>query len=117
MNLLPNSVYEQLGVGELKPTKAMIQLADRSIKTPTGEINDVLIQVEEFIFPVDFIVHDTVPVQNVRNQIPVILGRPFLATSNALIDCRSGCMKLSFGNMTAEYIFHINGQNDIFEDM
>uniref|UniRef100_A0A2N9J0B0 Retrotransposon gag domain-containing protein n=1 Tax=Fagus sylvatica TaxID=28930 RepID=A0A2N9J0B0_FAGSY len=64
VNLLPYSVYEQLGLGELKPTKVVLQLADRSIRT----------------------------------SIPVILGRPFLATSNALINCRSGVLKLSFGN-------------------
>jgi hypothetical protein len=56
---------------------------------------------------VDFIVLDTQPVE-ACNSIPVILGRPFLATSNALINCRNGLMKLSFGNMTLEMnIFNI----------
>ncbi|XP_058082476.1 uncharacterized protein LOC131230589 [Magnolia sinica] len=99
VNLLPYSVYEQLGLGELKPTKITLQLADRYIKVPRGIIEDVLIQVDKFYFPVDFIVLDTQPVQNPTSQIPVILGRPFLATSNAIINCRNGVMKLSFGNM------------------
>jgi hypothetical protein len=56
---------------------------------------------------VDFIVLDTQPVE-ACNSFPVILGRPFLATSNALINCRNGLMKLSFGNMTLEMnIFNI----------
>jgi len=56
---------------------------------------------------VDFIILDTQPV-DACNSIPVILGRPFLATSNALINCRNGVMKLSFGNMTLEMnVFNI----------
>ena len=53
-----------------------------------------------FYFPVDFIILDMHPISNVNSQISMILGRPFLATSNALINCRSGVLKLSFGNMT-----------------
>ena len=61
----------------------------------------------------DFIVLDTQPVANPSNQIPVILGRPFLATSNALINCRNGVMKLTFGNMTLETnIFNVDKQSD-----
>jgi len=79
-----------------------LQLADRSVKIPRGIVEDVLIKVDKFYFPMDFIVLDTEPVQNVGVQIPVILGRPFLATANALINCRMGVMKISFGNMTVE---------------
>jgi hypothetical protein len=111
VNLLPYSVYLQLGLGELKPTSMILQLADRSEKRPRGIIEDVLIKVDKFYFPVDFIVIDTEPVHNVGSQIPVILGRPFLATANALINCRTGVMKISFGNMTVELnIFDINKQ-------
>ena len=102
VNLLPYSVYQQLKLEELKPTSITLQLADRSIRTPRGVVEDVLIQVDKFYFPVDFIVLDTHPVANLNSQIPVILGRPFLATSNAVINCRNGLMKLAFGNMTME---------------
>ena len=111
VNLVPYSVYQQLGVGELKPTRCTLQLADRSVKIPKGEVEDVLIKVGEFIFPVDFIVLETQPVSNLKSQIPVILGRPFLATLNALINCRTGQMKLSFGNMTVDLnIFNLGRQ-------
>jgi hypothetical protein len=111
VNLLPYSVYLQLGLGELKPTTVMLQLADRSIKRPWGIIEDVLIKVDKFYFPVDFIVIDTELVHDVVNQIPVILGCPFLATANTLINCRTGVMKISFGNMIVELnIFNINSQ-------
>jgi hypothetical protein len=111
VNLLPYSVYVQLGLGELKPTSTTLQLADRSVKVPRGIVEDVLIKVDKFYFPVDFIVLDTEPVYNLGSQIPVILGRPFLATANALINCRTRVMKISFGNMTVELnMFYIRKQ-------
>ncbi|XP_026378441.1 uncharacterized protein LOC113272863 [Papaver somniferum] len=100
---------EQLGLGEMKPTPVTLQLADRSVKIPRGIVEDVLIKVNKFYFPVDFIVSDTQHVQNPDNHIPVILGRPFLATSNAIINCGNGVMKLYFGNMTMELnVFNVS---------
>ncbi|XP_062155263.1 uncharacterized protein LOC133863335 [Alnus glutinosa] len=119
VNLLPYSVYQQLGLGELKPTTVILQLADRSIKKPRGVIEDVIIKVDKFFFPVDFIVLDTEPVPNPEKLIPVILGRPFLATANACINCRTGVMEISFGNMKVRLnIFtafqHAPDQNECF---
>jgi len=119
VNLLPYSVFQSLNLGELKPTSVTLLLADRSIKVPIEIVEDVLVQVDKFIYPVDFIVLDTQPVETC-NLIPVILGRQFLTTSNALINCRNGLMKLSFGNMTLEMkIFNICKQlrddNDLHE--
>ncbi|RVW70528.1 hypothetical protein CK203_059231 [Vitis vinifera] len=99
VNLLPYSVYKQLGLGELKPTSITLSLADRSVKIPRGMIEDVLVQVDKFYYPVDFVVLDTDPIAKGTNCIPIILGRPFLATSNAIINCRNGVMQLTFGNM------------------
>ena len=59
VNLLPYSVYKYLGLGELKPTTIILSLADRSIKIPKGTVEDVLIQVDKFYYPVDFVVLDT----------------------------------------------------------
>ncbi|XP_024021736.1 uncharacterized protein LOC112091708 [Morus notabilis] len=102
MNLMPYSVYSQLGLGEIKPTFVFLQLADRSIKRPRGIVEDVLLQVDKFYYPVDFLVLDTQSVVDMESSIPIILGRPFLATANALINCRNGLMKISFRNMTLE---------------
>nr|XP_034903990.1 uncharacterized protein LOC118041005 [Populus alba] len=118
VNFIPYTVYEQLGLGEIKPTRITLQLADRSIKIPRGIVEDVLVQVDKFYFPVDFVVLDTAPIQGSNAPIPVILGRPFLATSNALINCRNGVMKLSFGNMTVEMnIFNVSKQIGEHEDI
>jgi hypothetical protein len=62
VNLLPHSIYLKLGLGELKPTSMILQLADWSVKIPRGIIEDVLIKVNKFYFPMDFIVLDTEPV-------------------------------------------------------
>ena len=102
VNLLPYLVYIQLGLGELKSTSITLQLADRSVKKPGGIIKDVLIKVDKFYYPVDFIVLDTEPAVNIELQVPIIFGHPFLATTNALINCKTGVMKQSFGNMTVE---------------
>ena len=109
VNLLPYSVYKQLGLGELKPTAITLSLADRSVKIPRGVIEDVLVQVDNFYYPVDFIVLDTYPTVKEANLVPIILGRPFLATSNAIINCKNGLMQLTFGNMTLDLnIFYMS---------
>ena len=92
VNLLPYSVYKQLGLGELKPTSIILSLADRSVKIPRGIIENVLVQVDNFYYPVDFIVLDTNPIVKETNYIPILLRRSFLATSNAIINCRNGLM-------------------------
>jgi hypothetical protein len=119
VNLLPYSVFQSLNLGELKPTSVTLLLADRSMKVLRGVVENVLVQVDKFIYHVDFVVLDTQPVETC-NSISVILGRPFRATSNTLINCRNGLMKLSFRNMTLEMnIFNICKQpgddNDLQE--
>ncbi|KAL5562718.1 hypothetical protein UlMin_032465 [Ulmus minor] len=104
VNLMPYSVYLQLGLGEIKPTTVVLQLADRSVRKPRGIVEDVLVQIDKFYYPVDFLVLDTIALVNTESKIPLILGRPFLATANALINCRNGLMTLSFGNMTLETV-------------
>ena len=117
MNLLPYSVYKQLGLGELKPTNITLSLADRSVKIPKGIVEDVLVKIDKFYYLVDFVVLDTEPIENEPNHVPIILGRPFLATANAIINCRNGVMQLTFGNMTLELnIFHLNNKHRLPED-
>ena len=96
VNLLAYLVYKQLGLGELKPTNITLSLADRSVKIPKGIVEDVLVKVDKFYYPVDFVVLDTEPIANGPNHVPIILGRPFLATANAIINYRNGVMQLTF---------------------
>ena len=117
VNLLPYSVYKQLGLGELKPTNITLSLADRSVKIPKGIVEDVLVKVDKFYYPVDFVVLDTEPIASGPNHVPIILGRPFLATANAIINFRNGVMQLTFGNMTLELnIFHLSNRHKLVEN-
>ncbi|XP_073220002.1 uncharacterized protein [Cicer arietinum] len=75
VSLMPLSIYKKLGIGKVKDTQLMLQFADRSMKHPYGVVEDVLVKVDKFIFPVDFVVLD----MEEDNDIPLILGRPFLA--------------------------------------
>ena len=110
-------MYKQLGLGELKPTNITLSLADRSVKIPKEIVEDVLVKVDKFYYPVDFVVLDTEPIENGPNHVPIIIGRPFLATANVIINCRNGVMQLTFGNMTLELnIFHLNNKQKLMED-
>uniref|UniRef100_A0A2N9GV66 Retrotransposon gag domain-containing protein n=1 Tax=Fagus sylvatica TaxID=28930 RepID=A0A2N9GV66_FAGSY len=117
VNLLPFFVYLQLGLGELKPTSVTLQLANRSVSKPRGVVEDVLVKVENFYYLVDFIILDIEPTLHPSANIPIILGRPFLATANALINCRNGRMKITFGSMTVKLnIFNVNPQQLVDEE-
>jgi hypothetical protein len=116
VNLLPFSVYLQLKLGELKPTSITLQLADHSVRKPRGVVEDVLIKVENFYYPVDFIILDIEPTLHPSANIPIILGRPFFATATTLINYRNGRMKITFGSITAELnIFNVNPQQLVDE--
>ncbi|XP_058217027.1 uncharacterized protein LOC131327924 [Rhododendron vialii] len=111
VNLLPFSVYQELGLGEMKPTRVTLQLADRSVRTPRGVVEDVLVQVGQFVYPVDFVILDTNPIDSSAASTPVILGRPFLATADAVINCRNGLLNMTFGNMKMEVnVFNVGSQ-------
>ncbi|KAL5569930.1 hypothetical protein UlMin_026505 [Ulmus minor] len=86
INLMPLSIFRKLGLGEVKSTTVSLQLADRSIKHLRGIIEDVLVKVDKFIFPADFIVLD----MEEDREISLILGRPFIATGRTLIDVHQG---------------------------
>ncbi|GKU88967.1 hypothetical protein SLEP1_g3172 [Rubroshorea leprosula] len=101
INLMPFHVFRKLGLGEPSPTTVSLQLADRSIKYPRGVVEDVLVRVDKFIFPVDFIVLD----MEEDFEMPLIFGRPFLATGRALIDVQQG--KLSLRIHDEEIVFNV----------
>ena len=93
INLMPLSVAKQLSLGELIPTTITLQMADRSMVKPEGVMEDVLVTVGKFVFLVDFIILD----MEEGSQVPLLLGRPFLATGAALIDMQKGVLTLRVG--------------------
>ena len=90
INLMPLSVAKKLSLGELTPTTVTLQMAEKTMAKPEGVIEDVLVKVGKFIFPVDFIILD----MEEDSQVPLVLGRPFLATGAALIDMQKGVLTL-----------------------
>ncbi|XP_038882354.1 uncharacterized protein LOC120073617 [Benincasa hispida] len=99
INLMPLSIFKKLDIGEAKLTTITIQLADRPIKLPEGKIEDVLVQVDKFIFPADFVILD----YEADREIPIILGRPFLATGRALIDVHKGELTISVDDQVERF--------------
>ncbi|GJW54487.1 DNA-directed DNA polymerase [Tanacetum coccineum] len=82
ISLLPYTMYEKLGLGEPKATRMSLERADRSIQYPRRIIENVLIKVDKFIHPIDFVILDMPE----DSMVPIIFGRPFLATARAMID-------------------------------
>ena len=84
INLMPLFVVKRLSLGQLIPTAMTLQIADRTLAQLEGILEDVLIKVRKFIFPMDFVVIDI----EEDKQVPLLLGRPFLAIGAALIDVK-----------------------------
>ena len=99
INLMPLSIYRKLGLGEAKPTSIRLQLADRTVKEPEGIVEDVLVRAGKFIFPVDFVVLDF----EEDEDVPLILGMPFLYTAKAIIDVYDGTLTLRVGDESCKF--------------
>ncbi|GKF77304.1 DNA-directed DNA polymerase [Tanacetum coccineum] len=82
ISLMPYTMYKKLGLGEPKETRMSLELANRSIQYLRGIIKNVLIKVDKFVLPIDFVILDMPK----DSRVPIILGRPFLATARAMID-------------------------------
>ncbi|GJU48153.1 gag-pol polyprotein [Tanacetum coccineum] len=94
VSVMPYSNFTNLGLDELAPTKLIVELADRTIKCPKGVAKNVLVGIDRFVFPVDFIVLD-MP-EDIK--VPLILERPFLSTAHAKIDVFKRKIALKIGN-------------------
>ncbi|XP_049358801.1 uncharacterized protein LOC125823463 [Solanum verrucosum] len=90
INLMPLLIYKKMGLGAPKPIAMCLLMADRTVKNPIGVLQDVLVKVESFIFSANFVILDC----EVNFEVPIILGRPFLATERALVNMERGQMKL-----------------------
>ena len=89
VNIGGTCIDKAVGLGELKPTNITLSLVDRSVKIHKGIVEDVLVKVDKFYYSMDFVVLDTEPIVVGPNHVLLILGRPFLTTSNAIINCRN----------------------------
>ncbi|CAN6570907.1 unnamed protein product [Malus baccata var. baccata] len=103
INLMPYSVYLQLGLGELKATTISLQLADRSVKYPRGIVEDILVQIDKLILPADFVVLDMEEAPIHDRELPILLGRPFMATAKTIIDVQNGLLTMTVLGETVQF--------------
>eukprot|EP00257_Ricinus_communis_P017214 XP_015575608.1 uncharacterized protein LOC107261384 [Ricinus communis] len=99
VSLMPLSICKKLQMGELKSTHISLQFAGKSVKFPFGILEDVPLRVGKFFIPCDFVVMK----MEEDAQIPIILGRPFLATAGATIDMKNGKITFEVGDEKVEY--------------
>ncbi|XP_038876625.1 uncharacterized protein LOC120069038 [Benincasa hispida] len=91
INLIPLSIFKRLNIWQLTPIMVTPQLANRSLVHPEGKLKDVLVTMDRFILPADFIVLD----YEMDKYVPIILGRPFMSTGRAQIDVYKGEITMS----------------------
>ncbi|KAG8483835.1 hypothetical protein CXB51_023321 [Gossypium anomalum] len=107
INVMPYKIFKQLSLGKPKQTSMSIQLADKTIRFRRGIIEDLLVKIDKFIFPIDFVVLDI----EENSDVPLILGRPFLATARTIINVGTGELTLRVGDETITLQAH-NSSNE-----
>ena len=129
INVMPLSVFTSLSIGPLKPTGIVIQLANRSTAHPAGVVEDVLVRVNELVFPADFYVLD-MEEGSPHIPVPIILGRPFMNTARTKIDVHGGSLSMEFGDTMVRFsipdamkhpsedhsVFHIDMLDDLVDE-
>ena len=97
VSILPGKLYDQHYFGPLHKVNTKVVLADLSYTCPRGMVKDVLVRIGEFYQLVDFIVLDSATTDD-NTHPTVLLGRPFLATAHAIINCTDGTVSLKMGD-------------------
>ncbi|CAM8935245.1 unnamed protein product [Rhodiola kirilowii] len=99
ISLMPYSLCKKLNMGEPKPTQMILRLADRSSRFPRGILKDVPVRVGNFDISGDFVVLE----MEEDNEIPILLGRPFLYTAGAIFDTTKGSITMRVGDEEVEF--------------
>ncbi|XP_060210700.1 uncharacterized protein LOC132637654 [Lycium barbarum] len=125
INLMPLALFNKFRLGTPRPTTMRLLMVGRTMKKPVGILYDVLVRVDRFIFPADFVILD----YEVDFEVLIIMGRPFLATGHALVDVERDMSVMSVidtidedtettvehehvGDMLAAVIMNYDGENE-----
>ena len=109
INMMTTAVLDFLQLGQfLQPTPSILELANRTTLKPAGVLDDIVVSVASWEYPVDFMVIQS---KYPSKGNPIILGRPWLATANAFIGCRDGEMTISNGFVTKRNSYGLRYQN------
>jgi hypothetical protein len=103
INILTMETCNTLGFDSFKPTKIMLQLAYRSVVQPVGTLHDIAISVDSWEYPMDFLINNS---RSGLEGHPLILGRPWLATTDVYIGCQLGNMTIARGGITKNIILY-----------
>src|ERR1043165_8470214 len=98
INVMPSSIYKKISADNIMPlkeTRTVLQLADRSVVYPEGILEEVLVKVNDFVFPADFYVLDMCDAER-KGSTDLLLGRPFLSTAKTKIDVQNGSLTMKF---------------------
>ena len=109
VSVMPFSLYKKLNLNKLVPTEVSLQMADKSTATPIGICEDVPIMIANVPIPTDFVILEMPEDDN----LSIILGRPFLNTAGAEINCTEG--KLTFNVKGKEHTIHFPRKNNSVE--
>ncbi|XP_050875285.1 uncharacterized protein LOC127078914 [Lathyrus oleraceus] len=90
VSLMPLSIYKKRGIGVVQDTRMTLQFADHSVKKPYVIVEDIIVKIDKFVFPVDFVILEMPE----DEEIPFIPGRPFLETGRCLINIEEVIMTL-----------------------
>ena len=115
VSILPGSLYDQYDLGPLRSANTIVVLADLTRKLSRGIVQDVIVKVGEFYYPVDFLVLDYVSSDKIQ-QPNVILGRPFLITARVFIDCETGLVDVKYGSQKIQLQVFPNLSNPLTDD-
>ena len=99
INLMPLSISQRLSLGQVTPTGMTLQMENRTLAHPEGNLEDMLIKMGKFVFPVDFVVINI----EEEKQVSLLLGSPFLATRTSLIDVKKGELTLRVGDEAVHF--------------
>jgi hypothetical protein len=86
VSVMPFSLYKKLNLHDCISTGITLQMADKIMKQPIGMVEDVLLRIDHHVMPTDFIILDMPE----DEKLSIILGRPFLSTAGAAVDCAEG---------------------------
>ncbi|KAK0592662.1 hypothetical protein LWI29_023049 [Acer saccharum] len=95
INLMPYALFKDLGLEGLKPTTMELILANRSVRHPTGVVEDMLVRVGELIIPANFVILEMETDSTKAREMPILLGRPFMSTTKAIINVHKGRLSMT----------------------
>ncbi|GKD34084.1 zinc knuckle CX2CX4HX4C containing protein, partial [Tanacetum coccineum] len=113
INIMPFSMYKRLGMGKIEPINMVIEMEDNTKIIHKGIVKNLLIKINKFIFPVDFVILDMIE----DFKMPIILGRPLLATAHAKVDIFRKTISLEVGNEKVIFKMRRRFSTTIFESV